>query len=59
MRYGFHGASYTFITRRFAELNSLDSGENNLVIAHLGNGCSMAKVVGGTGADTTMGNHTA
>ncbi len=55
MRYGFHGASYTFITRRFAELNNLNEPENNLVIAHLGNGCSMAKVVGGTGADTTMG----
>ena len=55
MRYGFHGASYTFIARRFAELNNLDKEENNLVIAHLGNGCSMAKVVGGVGADTTMG----
>ena len=55
MRYGFHGASYTFITRRFGELNNLEESENNLVIAHLGNGCSMAKVVGGTGADTTMG----
>ena len=55
MRYGFHGASYTFITRRFAELNNLAESENNLVIAHLGNGCSMAKVVAGIGADTSMG----
>ena len=55
MRYGFHGASYTFITRRFEELNSIDETDCNIVIAHLGNGCSMAKVVAGTGADTTMG----
>ena len=55
MRYGFHGASYTFITRRFAELNNLAETDNNIVIAHLGNGCSMAKVVEGIGADTTMG----
>jgi len=54
-RYGFHGASYTYIAQRFAELNSLKTEENNLVIAHLGNGCSMAKVVAGKGADTTMG----
>ncbi len=55
MRYGFHGASYSYITRRFAELNKLTDEENNLVIAHLGNGCSMAKVSGGIGSDTTMG----
>ncbi|MDC7225725.1 MAG: acetate/propionate family kinase [Spirochaetales bacterium] len=55
MRYGFHGASYTFITKRFAELNKLSDTDNNIVVAHLGNGCSMAKVAGGIGADTTMG----
>ena len=54
-RYGFHGASYTYISRRFAELNNLSEQENNLVIAHLGNGCSMAKVEGGIGTDTSMG----
>jgi len=54
-RYGFHGASYTYISRRFAELNSLAENDNNLVIAHLGNGCSMAKVEKGIGTDTSMG----
>lgn len=54
-RYGFHGASYTYITRRFAELNSQSVDDTNIVIAHLGNGCSMAKVCGGKGADTSMG----
>lgn len=54
-RYGFHGASYTYITGRFAELTGIKVEEANLVIAHLGNGCSMAKVVNGQGADTSMG----
>jgi acetate kinase len=54
-RYGFHGASYTYIARRFAELNGIDAADTHIVVAHLGNGCSMAKVVGGKGADTTMG----
>jgi acetate kinase len=54
-RYGFHGASYTYIAGRFAELNGISADKANLVIAHLGNGCSMAKVVNGKGADTTMG----
>ncbi len=54
-RYGFHGTSYAYITGRFAELNRIAEEEADLVIAHLGNGCSMVKVVGGTGADTSMG----
>ncbi|MBI9104985.1 MAG: acetate/propionate family kinase [Spirochaetales bacterium] len=54
-RYGFHGASYAYITGRFAELNNMDIDNVNIVIAHLGNGCSMAKVVNGKGADTSMG----
>ena len=54
-RYGFHGASYTYITQRFSELNNISSDETNIVIAHMGNGCSMAKVVAGKGADTSMG----
>jgi len=54
-RYGFHGASYTYIAHRFAELNNISEEDTNIVIAHLGNGCSMAKVVGGKGSDTSMG----
>ena len=54
-RYGFHGASYTYIAHRFAELNNLSAGDTNIVVAHMGNGCSMAKVVAGKGADTSMG----
>ncbi len=54
-RYGFHGTSYAYITGRFAELNGLAPEDTNVVIAHLGNGCSMAKVEKGIGADTSMG----
>jgi len=54
-RYGFHGASYTYIADRFAQLNNISLDDTNIVVAHLGNGCSMAKVVNGKGADTTMG----
>lgn len=54
-RYGFHGLSYEFIVdelRRDAGPNSV--GER-VVIAHLGNGASMAAVRDGKSVDTTMG----
>jgi acetate kinase len=54
-RYGFHGASYSYITSRYAELTGIKADQTNIVIAHLGNGCSMAKVINGKGADTSMG----
>jgi len=54
IRYGFHGLSYEFIMR---ELGILDRAAANgrVVIAHLGNGASMAAVYAGQGIDTTMG----
>jgi acetate kinase len=54
VRYGFHGLSYEYILQ---ELRSLDSeaAEGRLIIAHLGNGASMAAVHHGVGVDTTMG----
>jgi len=54
-RYGFHGTSYTYISGRFSELTGMPLEKCNMVIAHLGNGCSMAKVEKGTGVDTSMG----
>jgi acetate kinase len=53
-RYGFHGLSYEFIMR---ELRSLDptAASGKVVIAHLGNGASMAAVREGVGIETTMG----
>jgi acetate kinase len=52
-RYGFHGLSYAWSTRRAAEL--LGAGDRRLVIAHLGSGGSLAAVRAGRSVDTTMG----
>lgn len=52
-RYGFHGLSYAYATRRAAEL--LGRPDLRLVVAHLGSGASLAAVRGGRSMDTTMG----
>ena len=54
-RYGFHGTSYRYVTRKAAEFLGVPEGDANLIICHLGNGASMAAVRGGVGVDTTMG----
>jgi len=54
VRFGFHGLSYEYIVQ---ELRTVAPTEANgrVLIAHLGNGASMAAVRGGVGIDTTMG----
>lgn len=54
VRYGFHGLSYEYV---MGELRAVDpeAADGRGVIAHLGNGASMAAVLGGVGVDTTMG----
>ncbi|MDR2690072.1 MAG: acetate kinase [Azoarcus sp.] len=52
-RYGFHGLSYEFIARTLPE--HTPRAEGRVVIAHLGNGASMAAMVGRKGVATTMG----
>jgi acetate kinase len=53
-RYGFHGLSYAFIARRFAEIApSLAAGR--VIAAHLGSGCSACAMIGGRSVDSTMG----
>jgi acetate kinase len=54
VRYGFHGLSYESIMRELRALAPREA-EGRVVIAHLGNGASMAAVRGGIGIDTTMG----
>ncbi|NIO12257.1 MAG: acetate/propionate family kinase [Deltaproteobacteria bacterium] len=54
-RYGFHGTSHRFVTRRAAELLDRPLEECAFVSAHLGNGCSACAVLGGKSVDTTMG----
>jgi acetate kinase len=53
-RYGFHGISYEYI---MSELRLLDGekADGRVVVAHLGNGASMAAIKNGRSLDTTMG----
>ena len=54
IRYGFHGLSYESIVGQLRAQGDANAG-GRLVIAHLGNGASMAAVRDGRGVDTTMG----
>ncbi|GCE05562.1 acetate/propionate family kinase [Dictyobacter aurantiacus] len=54
-RYGFHGISHQYCTRRSAQILGKDIGELRLVNCHLGNGCSLAAIKNGRSIDTTMG----
>lgn len=52
-KYGFHGTSYRFITKRMEKL--LGKKNPNLIICHIGNGASICCVKEGKSYDTTMG----
>lgn len=54
-RYGFHGLSHAYCSRRAAELLGRPLEELRLVTCHLGHGCSASAVRGGRSVDTTMG----
>jgi acetate kinase len=54
-RYGFHGLSHAWASRRAAELLQRPLTGLRLVTAHLGSGASLAAVAGGRSVDTTMG----
>ena len=54
-RYGFHGMSVEWSTRRAAELLGRPAAELGLVVAHLGSGCSVTAVEGGRSVATSMG----
>jgi acetate kinase len=54
-RYGFHGLSHAYASRRTAELLSRPLAELRTVTCHLGAGASLAAVSGGVSLDTTMG----
>ncbi len=57
-RYGFHGTSHRYVSlvaaRRLEECG-IAPEDQKIVTCHLGNGCSMAAVLGGVSIDTTMG----
>ncbi len=54
-RYGFHGLSYEYILQELAKEAGAPAAQGKLIIAHLGNGASMAAIEGGRSLDTTMG----
>src|SRR5207253_260387 len=54
-RYGFHGLSYAYATRRAAEMLGRPVADLRLVACHLGAGASAAAITGGRSVDTTMG----
>jgi acetate kinase len=54
-RYGFHGLSHAYASRRAAELMERPLADLRLVTAHLGAGASLAAVLAGRSVDTTMG----
>ncbi|MBC5647236.1 acetate/propionate family kinase [Christensenella tenuis] len=54
-RYGFHGTSHKYVSRRAAELLGKDIKDLKIITCHLGNGSSVAAVDGGVSVDTSMG----
>lgn len=54
-RYGFHGISYQYTTRRVGEILAREAASLCIIGCHLGNGCSVAAIEGGRSVDTTMG----
>jgi acetate kinase len=54
-RFGFHGLSVEWSTRRAAELLGRPAAELGLVVAHLGSGCSVTAVFNGRSVATSMG----
>jgi acetate kinase len=54
-RFGFHGLSVEWSTRRASELLGRPAGELGLVVAHLGSGCSVTAVLSGRSVATSMG----
>lgn len=55
VRYGFHGLSYEYILGELRRTAGAEAANGRVIIAHLGNGSSMAAVNGGRSMDTTMG----
>jgi len=54
-RFGFHGISYAFLMQELARLAGAEAARGRVILAHLGNGASMAAVHDGKPVDTTMG----
>jgi len=54
-RYGFHGTSHRYVSKRTAEILGIDYNKSKIITVHLGNGASIAAVMNGRSIDTSMG----
>lgn len=54
-RYGFHGTSHSYVSKRIVEVLGLDPNNSKVIVCHLGNGSSVSAVLNGKSIDTSMG----
>lgn len=54
-RYGFHGTSHRYVSKRACEINGMDFDSSKIISCHLGNGASVAAIIDGKSVDTSMG----
>lgn len=54
-RYGFHGTSHRYVSRRVCEILGVDIEKQRIITCHIGNGGSITAIVGGKSVDTSMG----
>jgi len=54
-RYGFHGTSHSFVSKRAIEMLDLDPNNSKVIVCHLGNGSSVSAIKNGKVVDTSMG----
>ena len=54
-KYGFHGTSHDFVSKKAIELAGLDKDNSKVIVCHIGNGGSCSAVLNGKCVDTSMG----
>ena len=54
-RYGFHGTSHSYVSKRTIDVAGLDKNNSKVIVCHLGNGASCSAVLNGCSVDTSMG----
>lgn len=54
-KYGFHGTSHYYVSRRLFDVAKIDPHQSNVITCHLGNGCSITAIKNGHSVDTSMG----
>jgi acetate kinase len=54
-RYGFHGTSHSYVSRRACEILNVDYNTKKIITCHLGNGASITAIKDGKSLDTSMG----